>query len=151
MLRTLSLALVLAGSSPEAQPSPLIGEWKITYPGEIRMRNGVADPIMVTGTLVVRSEGDSLIATLATDASPQLPARPTLRFAAKFGSGDAVFVSRASATLNINGAERQATSVSTWTFKVAGDALEGSVERRIEGMQSSGTGPQPIKGTRLKS
>lgn len=151
MLRSLSLALVLAASSPAAQPTPLIGEWTITYPGEIRMRNGVADPIMATGKLVIRSEGDSLIATLATDPSPQLPARPALRLATKSGSGHAVFVSRSNATLNINGEERQATAISTWTFKATGDALEGSVERRIEGMQSSGTGPQAIKGTRLKS
>jgi hypothetical protein len=149
-MRNVLLALILVGSSLGAQQTPLIGEWKITYPGEIRMQDGVVEAIMVTGKLVVRSEGDSLIATLATEPSPQLPARPTLRLATKVGTGDAVFVSRSRATLNINGEERQATSVSTWTLKATGDVLEGSVERRLEGMESPGPGPHPIKGTRLK-
>lgn len=148
--RTVLLGFALYGTALSAQQTPLVGAWRITYPGELRMRNGVADPVMVNGTLTFQTQGDSLVAELVTDPSPDLPPRPTLRLAARSNAGDPVFVTRSKATLRMNGSEREATVVNTWTFGVKGDSLAGSVDRKLEGVDAPGAGPLPITGSRRK-
>lgn len=152
MARATLLAAALAFAAPalSAQQHPLVGTWSISYAAGMRIENGSPTPINATGRLTVELQGDSLIATLATDPIPNLPPRPEVRLAARAGSGDAVFIQRGVATLNINGAEQKATSVSTWTLRAKGDQLEGTLERTIEGVDAHSPGPRPVTGSRLK-
>lgn len=54
----------------------------------------------------------------------------------------------AKARLNMNGEERIATAISTWTLSAEGDALRGTLERRIDGMDLPVPPAQPVTGTR---
>jgi hypothetical protein len=144
-------ALAALPIAAAAQSHPLVGAWKVDYAGGMQLENGVATPIRRTGTMTIEAKGDSLIATLVADASDGAPPRPAARLAGKSASGAVTFVSRSQATLNINGAEQQATSVATWTLEAHGDELEGTVARKLEGVDTPSGGPQPVTGTRLKT
>ena len=148
MVRTVMLVLALNASALAAQQPALVGVWNISYPGQVRMINGEAEVIMAGGTLTFEARGDSLIGNLVTDPSADLPARPALRLAASVTQADPVFQTRSTATLNRGGVESTATVVSTWILKAAGDRLEGTVERRLEGNDAPSQGPQPVKGKR---
>jgi hypothetical protein len=117
----------------------------------MRIDDGHATPLIATGLLTVEIKEDSLIASLVTNPSPDIPARPPARLVAGLTTGDAVFVSRTEARLNINGEERKATAVSTWMLRATGDSLGGTVERRLEGFEMGNQGPQPVSGIRQKS
>jgi hypothetical protein len=53
-------------------------------------------------------------------------------------------------TFSAGGAERQATAVSTWILSASGDQLAGSLERRLEGIDATRHGPQPLTGSRIR-
>ena len=114
------------------------------------MENGSDTPIMATGSLTIEARDDSLTGTLVTDGSPDMPARPPARLAARTPAGDATFTSRTRATVNINGDQRDVTAVSTWILRVRGDTLAGTVERRLEGDEVGPQGPSPVTGTRRR-
>jgi hypothetical protein len=117
----------------------------------MRMEDGNAITLMATGLLTIEVKDDSLIGNLVTNPSPDVPARPPARLAARVTAGEAVFVSRTQARLRINGDERHATAVSTWTLRASEDSLGGTVERRLEGLEMGNQGPQPVRGIRQKS
>ncbi|MGE0441567.1 MAG: hypothetical protein AB7S39_13865 [Gemmatimonadales bacterium] len=151
MLRLALLATVVtADPPPPHQTHAFVGNWDITFNGGMRMENGVATPITVNGKLVIELRGDSLVATLSTEPPPGMAKRPDARMAALAGSGEVTFVQRSTAQLNLNGAAQEATAVSTWKLTVAGDKLQGTVDRRIEGMDMPTAGPQPVSGSRAK-
>ena len=150
MTRAIVLALTLCGSTIQAQQSPLVGTWQVSYTAGMRIENGMQTLIMATGALTIAAEGDSLVATLVTDASPDIPARPPARMVARATTGDAVFHSKSKATININGQEREATSVNVWTLTAKADSLSGTVERSIEGFDGPAPEPRPVAGTRRK-
>lgn len=143
-------ALVLASSSlATAQQHPIIGTWEVNYAAGLRMENGAATPMMAAGVLTVVAQGDSLIGELVTTPSATTPARPATRLAAAVTSGAAlVFISHSEARMNMNGEEHTTKVVSTWKLTVTGNALEGTTERSIEGMDMGSGGPQPVTGTR---
>lgn len=150
MRRAIVLALTLCSSALAAQQHPLAGVWQLTYPAGVQIENGVRTVLMGDAELTVEAQGDSLIATLAFVPQPGLRPRPPVRMAAQAGAGPVVFVQRSMATLNTDGHEREAVSESTWTLTANGDALEGTVARRIEGFPDGDQDPQPVKGTRRK-
>jgi hypothetical protein len=151
MTRTILACLVLSTSALSAQQQPLAGVWDVSYPAGMRMINGEATPIMASGVLTVVVHGDSLIAQLAANASPEMPARPPTRLAARAaGAGEVVFASRSEATINMHGEEQKATVLSTGRVAVQSDSLVGTVERRIEGHEMGNSGPQPVTGVRAK-
>jgi hypothetical protein len=145
------LVLALYGSALTAQQAPLVGAWRISYPGDLRIRNGVADPVMMNATLTVQAKGDSLIADLVTDSAPNRPARPALHLAGKAGNPEAVFITRSKATLNLNGNAQEANVINTWKLAARGDSLAGTIDRTLEGIDAPGAGPLPITGTRKKA
>jgi hypothetical protein len=150
MFRAIAVAAAYAVFMPSA-PHPLIGTWKVTYPWHIEVVNGVVTPTMEIGKLTVEARGDSLVATLITDASPQFARRRLLHFAALAGSNaSTTFVMRDLVTMNMGGAEQQATAVSTWILSPAGDQLTGSLERRLEGVNMRAYGPQRLTGSRVR-
>ena len=150
MTRTLVLLLALCPGVVVAQ-QPFVGAWQLSYPIGARIEDGIETPIIGTGLFTVEAKGDSLIGMLATDPMPDMPARPPLRLAGKAGAGEARFLAHSKATININGAEREATVVSTWVLRAKGDSIGGTVERSIEGMEAGMQGAKPVSGTRRKS
>ena len=150
MTRAFVVLLTLCNCALQAQQQPLVGVWRISYTGGMRIEDGVATPIMATGTLTIEAKADSLVANLVTEPAPDLPARPPVRVATKAGAGDATFTAHTKATININGAEREATVVSTWVLRAKGDSLEGTVQRKIEGFEGGSQEPQPVTGTRRR-
>jgi hypothetical protein len=155
LLRCLSLpvlaTLILAGAgTAAAQSPPIIGTWKLTYAAGHRMENGALTEITGTGRLIVQLQGDSLIARLVPDPVGGGPARPETRMAARAGTGPVVFTHRGTARVNRNGEESEVTSISTWSLGAKGDTLEGTVERRIEGIDVPAGGPGSVSGTRVK-
>jgi hypothetical protein len=149
MIRTILLCLVLGASTISAQQSSLMGTWNLSYPGGMRIENGVATPLIVTGVLTVVVAGDSLIGDLITNPSDALPARTPARLAAPLiDGGEAVFVSHSEATLNMNGESGKATVISTWRLGIRSDSLVGTVERKLEGFEMANHDPQPVRGSR---
>ncbi len=142
-------ALGGASSPSQAQTHPIIGSWKISFAAGTRMENGTATTITGTGKLVVQLQGDSLVARLIPDPIDGTT-RPESRMAALSGAGKVVFVQRGQARVNTNGEISEVTSISTWTMTAQGDVLEGTVERRLEGIDAPSRGPQPVSGTRIK-
>lgn len=144
------LALGGGSDSARAQANPIVGTWTVSYAGGTRVENGVATTLTATGKLVVQLEGDSLVARLIPDPI-EGRSRPEARMVAPGGAGTAVFVQRGTARVNINGEEKEVATISTWTLTAKGDALDGTVERRLEGMDTPTRGPQPVTGTRVKA
>jgi hypothetical protein len=70
--------------------------------------------------------------------------------AARAGAHPVVFIHRGTARVNRNGEESEVTSISTWSLGAKGNTLEGTVERRIEGVDVPTGGPRPVSGTRVK-
>ena len=132
-----------------AQNNPIVGSWKVTYAAGTRVENGAATTMTGTGKLIVQLQGDSLIARLVPDPV-EGATRPELRLAAAGGAGKVVFISKGKATINMNGDAKEVTSISTWTLTATGDTLEGTVERKLEGMEMPSRGPGPVSGTRIK-
>ena len=113
-----------------------------------RIINDEETPIMQTGKMTVVQQGDSLIATLEMLPPEGMPARPASRMATKAAPGSVTFVHHGTAMISTNGEQKTSPSVSTFKFTVSGNALTGTVERRIEGMDISAA-PQPVTGTRI--
>lgn len=150
-IMVLALALALTGAPLHAQQQSLAGTWNVTYPAGMRIQGGNATPLIATGVLTIEVKDDSLIGNLVTNPTPDIPARPPAQLVAKVSVGEAVFVSRTEARVNINGEERKTTAVSTWMLRATGDSLGGTVERKLEGLEIGNQGPQPVSGIRLRS
>jgi hypothetical protein len=148
VLAAAMLAVPLAAS---AQSSALVGSWAVEMTAGMRIENDQPTPIRAKAKLGITLVGDSLIATLDVEPTPDLQPRPQSRFAAAKSTANTVtFVQRSQATLNMNGEERQATVVSTWSLTADGDAITGTVARTIEGIDGPGMPTQPVSGTRIK-
>ena len=150
MTRTLAVLLALCPGVLGAQQVPLAGTWQVHFQAGMRIENGEATPIFADGTLTVQPVADSLIGTLVTDPAPDMPARPAVRMAAKGGTSEATFIANSKATINVNGAEHEASVVSTWILRAKGDSLVGTVERKIDTPHAGPQEPRPVTGVRKK-
>jgi hypothetical protein len=150
MTRKLVALLFLIPAALPAQQQPLVGTWQVHFQAGMRIENGDATPIFADGTLTVKPIGDSLLATLATDPAPGMPARPPVRLAAKATADEAKFVAHSKATINMNGSESEADVVSTWILRAKGDSLVGTVERKIDSPHAGPQEPRPVTGVRKK-
>jgi hypothetical protein len=152
MKRALLCLLALNTSVLAAQAPTLVGSWQVSYPAGVRNENGNVTVLHGTGVLTIVAQGDSLIGSLAADPNPDFTPRPPSRLAGRAASAEATFISHSEATLSMNGDERTATVVSTWKFRVQGDSLLGTVERKLEGFDLEGGSqpPQPVTGVRRK-
>lgn len=145
-------AVILSTGGLRAQSShPLVGKWSIEFQRGQRMENGTVTPMMGTGDLVVVARGDSLVATLTTAGTrPDGSVSPPAVMSGKARDGHAVFVHKTTAQLNMNGEVRTAEAVTTWTLKVAGDQLEGTMLRELKDvMLQVPMEPSPVKGKRI--
>ncbi len=150
MIRASVCLLTLWSTALAAQQQPLVGAWKIIFPAGAQVQDGMRTVITATGTLTISAVGDSLVADLVTDPSPDFPKpRPPARFAAKSIPGDVVFLSNRKATINMNGVEHEANVVNVWILGAKGDSLVGTLEHKIEGEPSNE--PEPVTGVRQKS
>lgn len=156
MRRTALFATVFLASplALSAQSHPLVGAWTVSFSGGARMENGTVTQLPATGTLTIEAVGDSLVATLVTNPIEGLPPRPPTRMATAAKSGDVVFVSRTPARVTVNGETQEAIGVSTWMLRVNGDNLEGTTQRKVEGLAGAhmpDQPAQPVSGTRNKA
>jgi hypothetical protein len=146
----LAALLALLPLSARAQSHPLAGRWSIEYAAGMRMEDGEATPIVAKALLTIAVVGDSLVATVRMEPNPNLQPRPEARFAALKAEGNEItFVQRSEAKLNMNGEERTAWAISTWSLKADGDLLTGTLGREIEGMVMPMPLPQPVTGRRV--
>lgn len=152
MLRQLLAATVLvAPLALAAQSHPLVGTWNIEYAGGMRIENGEQTRVMLSATLVVAAQGDSLIATLTSHAQEGVPERPAVRMAAPRANGDVTFPQIAQMRMNMNGEISVHDVKTNWTLHAAGDALEGTMTREVKDPMLPGMNePVPVKGTRAK-
>lgn len=151
-MRALVVAALLAiPSALSAQGSPLIGTWNMSLPGGAKFENGVMTPMMTTGVLTVEATADSLVATLTMAPPEGQEQRPPSRFTTKLSTGNEVtFVQPTKGRMTRNDETVEMTGTATWVFKVNGDALEGTIERKLDGVQMA-MGAQALKGTRKKA
>ena len=151
--RILAIA-ALAVTTPfaaRAQANPLVGKWEIEFPGPVRIENGDVQVTPARGTLEIRQQGDSLIATLTVAPMEGMPPRPPSRMAAAAANGSATFVSKTQARMNFNGEETVHEIVNTWALHAAGDALDGTLARSGPAdMPGFGGPPGAVKGSRAK-
>ena len=149
MARSITLALVLSASPLAAQQS-LVGAWDVSYTAGMHIENGVSTPVKGTGVLTIKSQGDSLIGDLVNTAVGDMPARPPVRMAAPAAGDTVTFTALGKATMMRNGTHSEATVISTWVLSAAGDRLEGTVARKVEGIDSAFQGAEPVTGSRRK-
>jgi len=149
MFRTiLVLGALTTPAFLSAQQTALVGSWKISYPGGVRMENGEQTVLWATGTLTVDRQGDSLIANLVRDPGPEPPRAP-MRLAGAASVDPAVFEYRSQVTVNVNGEASFVPAISLWSLRAVGDSLTGSIERRVEGPYPQRMEPQPVSGKRV--
>lgn len=149
LLGALVAAPLLRPAAAEAQASPLLGRWAIEYPAGIRNDNGVVTPMPGRATVTFSAQGDSIIAELVPEQAPGGPARRPSRLAAAAVTGSTVtFTQQSQARMNLNGEETVNTIHLTWVFTADGDALRGSLDRKMGEMEP--TGPLPLSGTRQR-
>lgn len=143
-------AVILCASGLRAQAAhPLVGKWTIEFQRGQSMENGTVTPIMGTGDLVIVSAGDSLKATLTVGPRPDGSLPPPAVMTGVLSGGKAVFVHKTTAQLNMNGEQRTAEAITTWTFSAVGDALAGTMARELPGlMLQVPMEPSPVKGKR---
>lgn len=145
-------AVILSTGGLRAQAThPLVGKWNIEFQRGQRMENGTVTPMMGTGELVIAVRGDSLVATLTTSGTrPDGSVSPPAVMSGTPNGAQAVFVHKTTAQLNMNGEARTADAVTTWTLKVNGDQLEGTMLREIKDvMLQVPMEPSPVKGKRV--
>lgn len=146
----IAAALLIGPVAANAQAHPLTGKWSVEYAAGMRIENETPTPIMAKAALTVESVGDSLIATLVTEPTADLPPRPPVRLAARRADGAMTFVQRTTLRMNRDGEESSHPATITWQLEVSGDAISGTIERRIEGMEMPGGPPATLKGIRAK-
>jgi hypothetical protein len=148
-MKRLCTFLLLAAVAPLAgQQSPLAGTWQLAFTAGMRIVDDVPTPLLATGTLTIEVQGDSLIGRLVTDPTPDRPARPPARLAARASGGEAVFVSQGKATMQTSHELEEITVVSTWKLRAAGDSLRGTVERVYSTGGLPPQSPTPVTGKR---
>lgn len=145
-----AILLAVPIASAGAQDNPLAGKWAVEMAVGMQMENGELTAVMGHGTLELAVQGDSLVGTLSTVPPQGQPARPASRLAAKLVPGMTTFTVKGSGKVNRNGDETTVETISVYTISATDDALTGTVERQIVGMEMPDAGPQPIKGTRIK-
>lgn len=148
------ILLGLAPATAIAQSHPLVGTWALTkVSAATRFSEGKAEPIFSTGTLVVQSVGDSLIATLSVVAPAGMSQSAPTRYAARTVPGVMVFQVAREVTGTLNGAPLPVSTktLRIMTLSVSGDSLGGTTETKILDDPDLPTPtPAPIVGTRTK-
>lgn len=147
---TLAAFLFAAPVAARAQSHPLVGKWNVEWAGGMRVENGEVSYITLTGTLAVAEQGDSVVATLTVAPQEGMPARPPLRLATRKADGPLHFQQLATVRINENGSESTRQARIDWSLNAAGDVLDGTITRNVEGDLGHGSEPQPVKGTRAK-
>lgn len=148
-LRTTVVAAVVAFSaqSVAAQASPLIGTWNIEYERGRRVENDEVTPVMGKGVLTISMKGDSVVAILQAGPRPDGTPSPAATFSGVITAAGAVLVQKQQVRLNLNGEETTRDVTVTWTLKVTGNDLAGSLARDMPGAPMA-MDPSPVKGTR---
>lgn len=146
---TLAVALTLA---TPAQAQPVLGTWSIDWELGRRVENGDVQSIKATGTLTLKTVGDSVVATVTVASrSDGMPAPKPYTMTGRLTADGATLSQVQQMRLNVNGEETVHEARVTWRVTATGDALSGEIEREMPGMMLAGGPPARIAGTRVKS
>ena len=150
--RLAAFALSVAVAPIQAQSNSLLGKWTIAYARGMSVENGVSTPVMGTGTLTIVQDADSLLGTIDGSPRPDGTMAPATKLGGRLTNGSAVLISRSKAKVNRNGEISEIDMTVTWTLSAAGDALNGTLLRKVGVDGPLADAPaSPVKGTRVKS
>lgn len=147
MLLSCCALLSLPLHAERVQTHPLVGQWTVSAPTQVRGENGLPTTITLKGKLEVAARGDSLLATLQMDAVPGQPPSKQLRMAAAQRAGAVHFVNVSTATLRGNGDELSRDATTTYTFEIKDNQLVGSISIDIPGVPD--IPPRALSGSRV--
>lgn len=145
-----SLVAPNALAAQSATTTPLVGKWTVDYEVGRTMENGEETPIRGRGTLTIVQSGDSLLVTIQSATRPDGTVPPPSTSGAHVANGQATMVQKRTMRMNMNGTETTQDVYLTWTLKAAGDALTGTLARKMPDMPEAGT-PSMVSGTRIKA
>ena len=129
-----ALSLALVAFVPRAGPaqSGLAGTWTTEFDIGIRNENGVETSMgKRQATLILQVTGDSVTGTWQPKADANGPApsavhvKGTISRAKVALAGDPV-----ERTVSINGDDQRVKMITTWSFELKGDTLEGTTRTR---------------------
>ena len=150
-IRYVAAVALLAGmaAAADAQSSPLAGTWRVEYQRGLRNENGEITAIMGTAKLSLEQRGDSLVGQLAPEPGDDGRTPPPIQLAGASRGSSATFHTVSESRINVNDDIRVVKVNITWELTASGDALTGTMQRSIEGMEMPSE-PTPIKGTRVR-
>ena len=152
LLRLAALVLSVAVAPIQAQSNPLLGKWTVEYTRGVSVENGVSTPVMGTGTLTIVQDADSLLGTIDGSLRPDGSMAPATKLGGRLTNGSGVLISRSKAKVNRNGEISEIDMTLTWTLSAAGDALNGTLLRKVGVDGPLADAPaSPVRGTRVKS
>jgi hypothetical protein len=147
-----ALAVALTLTPPAtAQSRPVLGTWSIEWELGRRVENEDVQIIKATGTLTLKTVGDSVLATVTVASrSDGMPAPKPYTMSGKLTTDGAALSQVQQMRMNVNGEETVHEARVTWRVTATGDALSGEIEREMPGMMAAGGPPTRITGTRVK-
>ena len=146
-----ALAAFAAPATVSGQPrSALVGHWTVEYEVGRRVEDGEAHGIRGTGTFSIAQSGDSLLVTIQAPARPDGTVPPPATVGARGADGATTCVQKQKVRVNMNGEETMHDVTLTWSLKVDGDALTGTLSRVMQDMPEMAA-PSAVTGTRVKS
>lgn len=151
---TTAAAVALLGAAPlQAQNSTsAIGQWAIEWELGRRVQDADVQVIKATGTLTVKTDGDSLVATIAVKSrSDGAPLPSTLTLGGRASATGAVLSQVQQMRMNVNGEETVHNAKVTWALTVHGETLHGEVTRQMPMMIEGAGAPSAVTGKRITS
>jgi hypothetical protein len=150
ILHLLAATLVtVSATTAFSQASPLAGTWRVEYQRGLRNENGEITVLMGTAKLSLEQRGDSLVGQLAPEPGDDGRTPPPIQFAGASSGSSATFHTVSESRINFNEEVRVVKVNITWELSATGDALTGTMQRSMEGMEMPSE-PTPIKGTRVR-
>lgn len=130
-----------------AQTHPLVGEWKVQVAAGVRGNDGAPVFVNRPGSMSVKAQGDSLVATMELEPVAGVP-KQTRRMVGKRVDGKVALAYQSEASLMGGGETVTRTATSTYTLEVKGDSLTGLISQEIGGVP--GLRSQPMSGSRVR-
>jgi hypothetical protein len=151
---TLVAALTLASAlhQPAAAQAGIAGTWLTEFDTGIRNENGVETSMgKRAATMTLTLKGDSLFGSWQVAADSTGPAPAPIRLSGvRLGTRAILRTEPVERTLRMNDDEQRVKMVTTYTFELSGDSLEGT--SRLSALDGSfESGDRPFSAKRAKS
>jgi hypothetical protein len=151
LVAALSLALVGLAPRPGTAQSGLAGTWITEFDIGIRNENGVETSMgKRQATLILAVAGDSVTGTWQPKGDGNGPAPSALHVrGTRSGAKVALAGDPVERTVSINGDDQRVKMMTTWSFELRGDTLEGTTRTRALDGSFEGT-DRPFTAKREK-